>query len=248
MMEVHSPTRSELFFLNWGIFRYRFVVLLFALTLLLIASPVLNTFSLLLQPKLARVIVAILFGATLLAAVFTVARGRVTQVIAVLLGIPAIILQGLNVLLQGERVVIPTHLFALVFLGYTVCILLGYLFSADRVNVNTLCASLCVYLLLGILWAIGYSLLDILAPSSFSLSFDAGEEGSIIRFGGKNSVYPLYYSFVTMTTLGYGDITPASPMARMLAAIEAVIGQVYLAVLVARLVGLQISQSVRNSA
>ena len=64
-----------------------------------------------------------------------------------------------------------------------------------------------------------------------------------MRFGGEHSVNPLYYSFVTLTTLGYGDISPASSMARMLAAIEAVVGQVYLTVLVARLVGLHIAQA-----
>jgi voltage-gated potassium channel len=237
---------SGLLILNWAVFRYRFVGLLCALTLLLIASPILNTPELLLRPKLARIITTILFGITLLTAVFTVSRSRTTQVIAVLLGVPAIILQGFNVLAMREGFAIPAHLFALMFLAYTVCILLGYLFSADRVNVNTICASLCAYLLLGVLWAIGYSLLDILSPTSFSLTFASGEEESFMRFGGENSVYPLYYSLVTMTTLGYGDITPASSMARMLAALQAVVGQVYLAVLVARLVGLHISQPARN--
>jgi hypothetical protein len=64
-----------------------------------------------------------------------------------------------------------------------------------------------------------------------------------MRFGGEQSLYPIYFSLVTMTTLGYGDITPDSDTSRMLASMEAVIGQIYLAVLVARLVGLQIAQS-----
>ena len=243
MTEGHARTRSGLTLLNWGMFRHRFVALLCALMLLLIASPALTSVGLLSRPKLGRITMAIVFGATLLAAVFAVARGRAAQVIAVLLGVPAIILQGVNVLFERDGIMIPTHLFALVFLAYTVCVLLGYLLSADRVNVNTLCASLCAYLLLGVLWAIGYSLLDMLAPNSFLLSFAAGKEGSLMRFGGEHSVNPLYYSFVTLTTLGYGDISPASSMARMLAAIEAVVGQVYLTVLVARLVGLHIAQA-----
>jgi len=64
-----------------------------------------------------------------------------------------------------------------------------------------------------------------------------------MRLGGRQSVFPLYYSFVTMTTLGYGDIVPRSSSARMFAAIEALMGQLYLAVLVARLVGLHIFPS-----
>ena len=56
-------------------------------------------------------------------------------------------------------------------------------------------------------------------------------------------MFPIYYSFVTLSTLGYGDIVPKVSAARMLAAVEAITGQLYLAVLVARLVGLHISQS-----
>ncbi len=73
----------------------------------------------------------------------------------------------------------------------------------------------------------------------------SADEGQM-RFGGKQSIYPVYFSFVTLTTLGYGDIVPTSATARMLAAAEAVTGQLYLAVLVARLVGLHISQSPRD--
>jgi voltage-gated potassium channel Kch len=61
------------------------------------------------------------------------------------------------------------------------------------------------------------------------------------------SIYPIYFSLVTLTTLGYGDIVPTAAAARMLAAVEAVVGQLYLAVLVARLVGLHIAQARRNS-
>ena len=67
-----------------------------------------------------------------------------------------------------------------------------------------------------------------------------------MRFGGGQSIFPIYYSFVTLTTLGYGDIVPTSAIARMFSAIEAVTGQLYLAVLVAQLVGLHISQSTRD--
>ncbi len=63
-----------------------------------------------------------------------------------------------------------------------------------------------------------------------------------IQFGGRNSTDALYFSFVTLTTLGFGDIAPISPLARTLVMLEAVTGQLFLAVLVARLVGLHITQ------
>jgi hypothetical protein len=68
-----------------------------------------------------------------------------------------------------------------------------------------------------------------------------------MQLGAGDSVVPLYYSFVTMTTLGYGDIVPHTPTARILSVLQSVMGQLYLAVLVARLVGLQISQSRETS-
>ncbi len=60
-------------------------------------------------------------------------------------------------------------------------------------------------------------------------------------FGGEKSLIPMYYSFVALTTLGYGNIVPVSPPARILAILEATLGQIYLTVLVARLVGLHIA-------
>ena len=69
-----------------------------------------------------------------------------------------------------------------------------------------------------------------------------------MQFGGERTIVAIYYSFVTMSTLGYGDIVPTSSLTRMCAALQAVVAQLYLAVLVARLVGLQISQSTAMSA
>jgi hypothetical protein len=124
-----------------------------------------------------------------------------------------------------------------------VIVLLAFLFRQQRITFNMICASLCVYLLLGVLWAMGYSVLEVLEPGSFLFTLAGEDQHYHMRFGGEESIYPLYYSLVTMTTLGYGDIVPTSPSARMFAAVEALTGQLYLAVLVARLVGLHISQA-----
>jgi voltage-gated potassium channel Kch len=67
-----------------------------------------------------------------------------------------------------------------------------------------------------------------------------------MQFGTDNASLSLYYSFVTLTTLGYGDVSPAVPLSRMLAALEALTGQLYIAVLVARLVALQILHSEKH--
>ena len=86
-------------------------------------------------------------------------------------------------------------------------------------------------------------MIDVLDPGSFAFAFAGDTETWRLQFGGGNSGYALYYSFVTLTTLGYGDIAPVTMPARMLASLEAMTGQVYLAILVARLVGLHIAHS-----
>jgi hypothetical protein len=99
---------------------------------------------------------------------------------------------------------------------------------ATRVDADHLFAALDTYLLIGLIFAVGYSLLDQAWPGSFGspLGTDVGLPRAV------------YFSFVTLATLGYGDVVPVSDMARGLAVLEAVTGQLYLAVLVARLVSL----------
>jgi len=87
------------------------------------------------------------------------------------------------------------------------------------------------YLLLGVLWAHAFSLLAIVRPGAFSGAVNAGD--------GPRAW--LYFSFVTLTTMGYGDVLPVHPVARSLAVLEAVVGPLYLAILVARLVSLAVS-------
>lgn len=129
--------------------------------------------------------------------------------------------------------------FALVFFCYTATIVLVHLFREDEITADVIIGSICVYLLLGIIWALGYSLLETWVPESFRLP-----EGAQPLTG---RVF-LYYSFITLSTVGYGDITPLSAPARSLAFLEAVTGQIYLAVLIGRLVGIHIAQSMEKRA
>ena len=93
------------------------------------------------------------------------------------------------------------------------------------------------FLLLGLCWAFIYALIEVLNPGSFSVAS--------ITTAGSSSAYT-YFSFVTLTTLGYGDISPVAQVARSFAILEAITGQMYLAVLVARLVGTQIAHDMAS--
>ena len=99
-------------------------------------------------------------------------------------------------------------------------------------TVEVLCASISAYLMLGLMWTMAYWLVDQLTPGgAFSFNTNAGTR-SMNGFNG------FYFSFITLSTVGYGDITPVSRIARWLAAMEAMTGLLYVAVLIARLVSL----------
>jgi len=107
----------------------------------------------------------------------------------------------------------------------------------SEISANRIIGAVGVYLLLGVLWAVAYTLVELNWPNSFT-GFEVGT-------GAHWDSEWLYFSFVTMTTLGYGDIAPVSAIARMLAYMQAIFGQFYIAVLVAGLVSAYISQKNR---
>ncbi len=237
-----SESRRGLGALFW---EHRFVILLCAIAMLLVAAPTVNIISW--RTRHSEAIMAGVFTVVLLALVFTVSTSRFSYVVAALLATPAIILDAVNLWLADERLSQAGHVFAGLLLLYATVCILRHLFHARRVTANTICASLCAYLLLGVLWALLYSAVCYLDPASFVSSQTASQVDTRLRFRDRQMVYALYYSLVTMTTLGYGDIVPTSAPARMMAVVQALTGQIYLAVLVARLVGIHIAQSMDRS-
>lgn len=123
---------------------------------------------------------------------------------------------------------------SLVFFVVILVLLALAVVKADRVNADTVFAASCVYMLMGIAWAYAFLLVHMADPAAFSL----GPEG-LARPGPAL----LHFSFTTLTTVGYGSISPMSTVARTLSDLEAVIAQLYLAVVVARLVSLQIEHA-----
>ncbi len=115
------------------------------------------------------------------------------------------------------------------FLMIVIVIFLTKIFSEDKVTGESIKGGISIYFLLGYLWLYLYSLVLLVNPEAISFPAHASELS-----------YVLYFSFTTLTTLGYGDITPVSLLARNLTILESTIGQIYLTVLIARLVGLQL--------
>jgi lysylphosphatidylglycerol synthetase-like protein (DUF2156 family) len=110
---------------------------------------------------------------------------------------------------------------------------------------DALFGAVCGYLLLGIIWGLLYSAVETAAPGSFRAPAPPSADGAGASAPPDRGTLS-YYSFITLATVGYGDVTPVTPLARTLAWLEAVTGQFYLAVLVAGLVGFKVTQAMRK--
>jgi hypothetical protein len=191
----------------------------------------------------ARLIVAVFFSVMVLAAVNAVSESRRSLSIALALAVPAILFYIVGLFSDHAEVLAWRYGLTVAVLGYAIAAILRFLFVPQRVNANLICGSICAYLLLGVLWANVYSLIEVVEPGSFRFTLSTETEKPVMQFEGGDASFAVYYSFITLTTLGYGDVIPRSAPARLLAALEALTGQIYLAVLVARLVGLHVAHA-----
>jgi hypothetical protein len=226
--------------------RHRFVVLFALLLLFYIVVPIVHHVRENLHPSAAVLVEGTLFILLLTWAVASVGTGRTGMIIAVLLGLVLVAMWIAEGFFKGELSLVARYGLGACFFGYAIWMMLVFIFASRRVTFNTVCASLCVYLLLGLVWGLIYSTVDVVSPGDFT--WTVTEKPAPVLRVGRGDPAVLYFSFATLTTLGYGDIVPTAPLTRMLASLEAVAGQLYLAVLVARLVGLHIAHSMEESA
>ena len=212
------------------------------LALVMLVAPIIEDLEPEGYPWLSEISLGVIFIGMLLSAVFAVSEGRRMILVAWLLAAPTILAWVISLVVANEVVAIGQHVLAVIFVGYAVVVIVRFLFVSQRVTTNVVAASLCVYLLLAVMWAQIFTLMEVLEPGTFRFGpvEASGEWGAA---GRGEMAFGLYYSLVTMTTLGYGDIVPISKTAQMFSAVEAVTGQLYLTVLVARLVGLHIVHS-----
>jgi hypothetical protein len=214
---ARQPIRDSAFWRKY--YASRYAILFYVLLLTLVAMPIATTIGL---PSL---LVKLLIGVSLCAAVMPNAtkRTRVTFFVAVLLVVAARIV--------SESDAVPVNAALLVALVGFVGLLaaaksLEFAVSAETVNSETIYAALDTYLLAGIFFGQIYWAVERLSP------------GSLVGPDSTTEATALYYSFVTLATLGYGDFVPRHDIIRGLAVIEVIGGQLFLAVMVARLIGM----------
>lgn len=144
--------------------------------------------------------------------------------------------------ISSRELLLASVIVGLVFLVFATVVILGRVFASGPVSRHRVEGAVAVYLLLGLIFGTAFALIAMTVPDAFAL-----DTSRIVLTGWSRETYDqvmgafTYFSFITLTTVGYGDVTPLNEVAKQLAVLEALIGQLYPAILLARLVSLQVS-------
>ena len=236
-MTVLSPTgvwgRLGLARHNWP---GRFTSLLVSILLLLVSQPMFSGHA------FAQNIATATISLVLLAALYAFRTTRIYFAIALILLFPSIGCRLILGFTSNPTVEMIGAISSCLFLAVTVFALISRLFIVKSVTLDTISAAICAYLLTAVAFAYGFAVVELRSPGSFSAALFQRPAGHIAPLIASLHSF-IYYSFVCLTTTGFGDISPVSEGARSLSVMEAVFGQLYMAILIARLVSLEVAQS-----
>ena len=179
-----------------------------------------------------------MFSLVLLSGLITAPRGGLIQYGMGALTFVALVVRWTRHGLPTVDATIWGDLFAIATLLIFVALVLVQVFRAGPITSHRIQGAIVAYLLLGLIWTFVYGMIYHLVPGAFRFP-----EG-VTTPGPAHGL--VYYSFVTLTTVGYGDITPVHPLARSVSMAEALVGQLYPAILIARLVSLELTSRRRD--
>jgi hypothetical protein len=195
--------------------------LLASLVALLVVFPVID------EGLIGRGVFVVLSTVVVLSGAYAASMDRHRLATALLLAMPALASRWSQVFVPTTPIRAAALVTSLVFYVYTIVLVLQYVLRTDDVTPDEIFGAVSVYILVGLAWGMGFSFLELLAPGSI--------------YSVKGALVPgdfLYFSFITLMTVGYGDMYPVSPVARSMAIVEAMVGIIFVAVLISRLVGL----------
>jgi len=209
--------------------RGNFIYMLIGLLLLVLIGPSISQ----LYPDSSTIITNLAFLSVMVVGVWSLNINKNWFLAGISLMIIGLVLSTINIFIDSKTLFIINLFNTLLFCILSIIIAMRYILFSGSITSNKLVGSICIYMLLGIVWALLYEFLSIIDPGAF--------KGLSLNSNSRDSWNYIYYSFVTLTTLGYGDISPVNHYARALAYLEAICGQIYIAVLVASLVGAHIA-------
>jgi hypothetical protein len=235
--DQHLPTDRDSV-VNW-LSRRPFVWMLVALLCLLVLIPADRT------TVWGRLLTGALFTAAYLAGFAIVFRQPRERVIGLLTGVPALAAVWAGVAVAPPpppALTVAGHILSVLFLALTTTVILRTVFRLSEVTTDAVAGALCGYLLLGVAFGHAYSVFELAAPGSFLGGNLAADSSDL----GRAHAVLTYFSVATLTTVGYGDVTPATGATRGLANVEAIVGQFYLAVVIADLIGKRVAQALAH--
>jgi len=227
MKGMQMDDQTCLPFTRWC-FKRRFLALLLLILAMLIIVPLADEFVRL------RMLMDIFWSAIFIAVIYAVSQKKHHILVGVLLALPMLGSIWSRYFVQYSALEAVGGLCGAAFFIFAIIQILIFVYTQKEVTRDLIAGAAIVYLLMALAWSFIFGVVESLNPGSFSIPDIEGISTSRSF---------LYFSFVTITTLGYGDITPVTSLARSLCILEAVIGQLYLVVQVAWLVGVHVSQS-----
>ena len=214
--------------------RYKYEMLLAAQILLSIITPLFSS------TIHARSVIDLAITIVFFTALYVISSTRKHFIIGVLLMIPTLILIWGIKIYYSDSLKLISLIGSVLFFSYIAWLILVDILRAEMVTLDSIAAGISVYFLFGNMFGLTYAIIGHVDPDAFHIP------AATASYLGNNLAdisSAMYFSFVTLTTLGYGDITPVNDFARSLAFLEAAMGQIYLTVLIASLVGVHISST-----
>jgi len=184
-----------------------------------------------------RTFVRVGLSVVLLTAIYAMSDKRWVFMVALVFALPTLSAEWATHFIHIPTVSIARLCLSASFFWFTAAVVLAGVLRQRAVSADTILGGISVYLLM----VLAFTLLHLLVASLEPGAYQVGSAGPS-RFNVEDFPLALYFSFVTLTTLGYGDITPVSRVAQMLTGVEAMMGQLFVAILIARLVGLHVGQ------
>jgi hypothetical protein len=173
------------------------------------------------------------FWLVILAGAFNVSSRRSVRLLALIVALLSVASRWVGLSLAEDTIREADIIFSLAMLSIFTLLMIKSFLVTGRPWADRIAAAVTVYMMLGLIWARLYEAVGLLFPNAFRLP-----EGETL-----NLAVMVYYSFVTLATLGYGDIAPVNIIARNLAVLEAITGQLYLVILISRLVSERLANS-----
>jgi len=189
-----------------------------------------------------RPVPTVFFSLILITGAITVSRNRIFRTLVFSWGLLAFILVWLRILFPYlQTLIFVAYSLTIFFLVLLTSLILGQALREGPTTSHRIMGAVAAYLLIGMIWSLAYYLVALWIPGAFSI------QGPSVSGGGESLQSQLFYfSFVTLTTIGYGDIAAVHPIVRMLVILEGVVGQLFPAILIARLVSLQVQSKQKS--